>query len=62
MMKNPPHELYTNQAGWFSKIDTDEIGQYARQATLQEIREEATWWIVEAGSLPVSYKMVLEAN
>jgi len=62
MMKNPPHGLYTNQSNWFSKIDTDEIGQYARQATLQEVREEATWWTTKTGSIPFSYRIALEAS
>jgi len=61
-MTSPPHGLYTNQAGWFSKIDTDDIGRYARQATLQEVREEAAWWVTETGSIPFSYRIALEAN
>jgi len=61
-MKNPPHELYTNQSNWFTKIDTDKIGRHARQATLQEVKEEAAWWMTETGEIPFSYKIALEAN
>ena len=31
------HEIYANQVGWYSILDWDEIGQYARQATVAEV-------------------------